>query len=245
MADERQSVEKHIIQLSEELAKLTTRVDQISDALNLLQVSRASMTTRSLDEQVNLAQTTVPTVEGARAGVDARAVPIEESSWEGESSKLLSRASTVSFLVVVAIALRVVTDNSILPQDIGSFVGLGYSALLLVGGWFMYARNGAQAPVFTACGALLAFAIIAETNLNPKFHLLPLFPAFALLIVTGGVTAAITNLFRVRLPFSVGTIGMALAAVAVTFHEKAPDFRYLIATLLIANLLGKKSLLPG
>ena len=63
-------------------------------------------------------------------------------------------------------------------------------------------------------------------------------PAHALLIITGAVTAGMTFMFRVRLPFSIGSIGMALAAIALTFHETTPDFRYLIITLLAANLFG-------
>jgi hypothetical protein len=234
MSEDQRSLDTRIELLTAELSLLRQRVEQIA-----VFVGAPAMLPGVAAEPVSLqsAAAPVPTSEPlpAPATVTARE---DASTWEGESSRLLSRASTVSFLLVLALILRTVTDNSIVPPDVGSFIGIGYSALLLAVGWFMYARKGAQAPVFTACGSILIFAVIAESNLNQKFHLLPLLPAFALLIATGAVTAAVSYRYRVRLPFSIGTVGMALAAVVVTFHEQAPDFRYLIVTLLVANLLG-------
>ena len=234
--------------MSEDIRRLETRVELLTAELSLLRqrveqvavfVGAPAMLPGEIAEPVSLrgAAAPIPTSEPLPAPATVVAEK-EAPTWEGESSRLLSRASTVSFLLVLALILRTVTDNSIIPPDVGSIIGIGYSALLLAIGWYMYARKGAQAPVFTACGALLIFAVIAESNLNQKFHLLPLLPAFALLIATGVVTAVVSYRYRVRLPFSIGTVGMALAAVVVTFHEQAPDFRYLIVTLLVANLLG-------
>ena len=159
-------------------------------------------------------------------------------SFEGFSSRILSQASTASFLMVIALILRTVTDYGLINKQLGAYVGIGYAAVLLVIGWFRYAKASPQAPIFTVCGALLMFLVVGETNLNPKFNLLPLLPAHIILILTGAATAATTNRFRVRLPFSIGTVGMALAAVVLTFHEVTPDFRFLIVTILAANLLG-------
>jgi hypothetical protein len=224
--------------MSEEQRHLETRIEQLTAELSLLRqrVEQVALFVGAPASLLNVAAAPVPPPEPRP--VPGTVIAEEEATWERESSRLLSRASTLSFLLVLALILRTVTDNSLVPPDMGSIIGIGYSALLIAIGWFMYARKGAQAPVFTSCGTILVFAVIAESNLNQKFHLLPLLPAFALLVATGAVTAALSHRYRVRLPFSIGTVGMALAAVVVTFHEQAPDFRYLIVTLLVANFLG-------
>ena len=140
--------------------------------------------------------------------------------------------------MVIALILRTVTDYGLINRQLGAYMGIGYALLLLGIGWFRYAKASPQAPVFTVCGSVLMYLVVTETNLNPKFHLLPLLPAHLLLIVSGVIAAATTNRFRVRLPLSIGTVGMALAAIVLTFHEAAPDFRFLIVTLLAANILG-------
>ena len=226
MADDQRTLEARIELLTTELTLLKQRVEQVELCVGASAV------------QAIASLPLAPIAPRQEAAVTPEPVETEASTWEGESSRILSRASTISFLMVLALILRTVTDNSIVPPDLGSLIGIGYSALLIAFGWFLYAREGAQAPVFTACGTLTIFAVIAESNLNQKFHLVPLLPAFTLLIATGGVTAALSRRYRVRLPFSIGSVGMVLAAVLVTFHEQNPDFRYLIVTLLVANLLG-------
>lgn len=234
MSDDQRPLETRIELLTTELSLLRRRVEELAQF-----VGAPAMTPAVPGEPVPLPGAATPVIAPGPLPASAPAVAGEgEGTWEGESSRLLSRASTVSFLLVLALILRTVTDNAIIPPQVGSIIGIGFAGILLATGWFMYARKGPQAPVFTACGTLLIFAVIAESNLNPKFHLIPLLPAFALLIATGGVTAAISRRYGVRLPFSIGTVGMALAAVAVTFHEQNPDFRYLIVTLLVANILG-------
>ena len=229
MAEDTRSLETRVELLTAELSLLRQRVEQIA-AFTGTPAPFPDATVRP----VVYPGVTVP----AAAPPEAPPVEEESSTWERESSRLLSRASTISFLLVIALIMRISTDSSLVPPQVGSLIGIGYAGIILAVGWFMYASKGAQAPVFTACGTFLIFAVIAESNLNPKFHLVPLLPAFALLIATGIVTATISRFYRVRLPFSVGTVGMALAAVVVTFHEQSPDFRYLIVTLLVANLLG-------
>ncbi len=227
MADDQRSLEARVELLTTELALLRQRVEQVAafaGAPALPGEAAGSAFTPG---------TLPPTIVAATTSEEE-----ESSTWERESSRLLSRASTVSFLLVLALIMRMITDSSIVPPQMGSLIGIGYAGIILAVGWFMYSRKGAQAPVFTACGAFLLFAVIAESNINPRFHLIPLLPAFALLIATGVVTAALSRRYLVRLPFSVGSVGMSLAAVAVTFHEQNPDFRYLIVTLLVANLLA-------
>lgn len=233
MSDSQRSLEMRIDLLTKELALLQSRVEQIALFAGAPVLPQAEADGSAQLEAVTVLQEVSPPAAAA-TGTSAE----EGSTWERASSRILSRASTISFLLVIALILRTVTDNELIPLGAGSMIGIGFAGILLAAGWLMYARGGAQAPVFTTCGTLLIYAVTAESNLNPKFHLIPLLPAFALLIVTGVATAAISRRYRVRLPFSLGTVGMSLAAIAVTFHEQNPDFRYLIITLLIANILG-------
>jgi hypothetical protein len=224
MADERNSLEVKMEQLSTEVSLLRQRVDQLA-----AQVAASG--------GVTLADTVTPSVVPASARpVEAELSP--QPSFEGFSSRILSQASTASFLMVIALILRTVTDFGLINKQLGAYVGIGYAAVLLGIGWYRYQKESPQAPVFTLCSTMLMFLVVGETNLNTKFNLLPLLPAHILLILTGAVTAGATNRFRVRLPFSIGTVGMAVTAVVLTFHEVNPDFRFLIVTVLAANLLG-------
>ena len=66
-------------------------------------------------------------------------------SFEGFSSRILSQASTASFLMVIALILRTVTDYGLINKQLGAYVGIGYAAVLLVIGWFRYAKASPQA----------------------------------------------------------------------------------------------------
>ena len=231
MADERTTLEAKVEQLSAEVTALRLRVDQLAALVTIPE----GVTPSPAATAAPLPPATAQAVPPAPKAVEPE---LTLPSFEGFSSRILSQASTASFLMVIALILRTVTDYGLINRQLGAYVGIGYAALLLGLGWFRYAKGSPQGAVFTVCGALLMFMVVGETNLNPKFKLLPLLPAHIILMLTGAATSAMTNRFRVRIPFSVGTVGMALAAVVLTFNETAPEFRFLIVTLLVANLLG-------
>jgi len=154
-------------------------------------------------------------------------------SWVGSSS-LLPRISTLCFLLVIALALRTVTDHEILARTTGSYLGMLYATSLIGGGWLLYRRSSPLAPVFAACGAVLMAVIIVE--IHTHFHALPSIPAYIILLITGATMALISYLYRVTLPIILGTLGMGLAGVAIDYPD--PVYPLLAALLLAANALG-------
>jgi hypothetical protein len=73
---------------------------------------------------------------GGRGGGIAR--------WAGTSA-LLPRVSTVSFLLVAALALRTLADSGIVGPQVGSYAG-GYAASLMLAGWVLFSRRSVLAP---------------------------------------------------------------------------------------------------
>ena len=146
----------------------------------------------------------------------------------------MPRISTLCFLLVVALGLRTLTDNNIIETLLGSALGMGYAALLILTGWFGYARENPLAPVFAACGAALMAIIVVEAH--TRFQSLPLVPAYLTLMATGIGTALISYRFNVLTPISFGALGMCLAGAAIDYPN--PFFPYLSMILWTANILG-------
>lgn len=164
---------------------------------------------------------------------DDEDVSEELISWVGSSS-LLPRISSLCFLLVVALALRTVTDHEILARTTGSYLGMLYAASLIGAGWLLYRRDSPLAPVFAACGAILMTVIVVEIHVH--FQALPSVPAYVILLATGATMALISYLYRVTLPIILGTLGMGLAGVAIDYPD--PVYPLLAALLLAANALG-------
>ena len=153
--------------------------------------------------------------------------------WVGTSA-LLPRISTVSFLLVVALALRTLTDSGVVGPQAGAYAGLVYAASLMLAGWVLYERRSVLAPVFAVCGALLLCSIVVETRTH--FAALSTAVAFGAL----GATCLFMTLLGERsasaLPGVVGVLGAAFAGVALTIPN--PQFAPLLALLLAASILG-------
>ncbi|MBE0596966.1 MAG: DUF2339 domain-containing protein, partial [Desulfuromonadales bacterium] len=154
-------------------------------------------------------------------------------TWVGKSA-LLPRIAATSFLLVIALILRTVTDNGLLDQQLGSVIGVAYALVLIGTGWYQYGRTHPLAPIFTVWGAVLMYVIVIESH--ARFASLPTLPAYAILLVTGGATAAISYRYSRALPVLIGTLGMGVAAVAIDYPT--PYFPQLALVLLVANLLG-------
>ena len=126
MADDQRSLEARVELLTTELALLRQRVEQVAafaGAPALPGEAAGSAFTPG---------TLPPTIVAATTSEEE-----ESSTWERESSRLLSRASTVSFLLVLALIMRMITDSSIVPPQMGSLIGIGYAGIILAVGWFM------------------------------------------------------------------------------------------------------------
>ena len=157
----------------------------------------------------------------------------EVLNWVGRAS-LLSRLSTLCFLLVVALVLRTITDNGLVNKLAGSVAGMGYAAGLMAAGAYKFSRQSPLAPVFAACGAILMSSIVVETHTH--FQSLPLVPAYLTLIATGLGMAYISHRFNAVTPITFGVLGMCLAGAAIDYPR--PFFPYLSLVLLSANLIG-------
>lgn len=157
----------------------------------------------------------------------------EVLNWFGRSF-LLSRVSTLCFLLVVALVLRTITDSGLVNKLVGSALGMGYAASLMAVGAYKFSRQSPLAPVFAACGALLMSSVVVETHTH--FQSLPLVPAYLTLIATGIGMAYLSYRFKAFTPISFGVLGMCLAGAAIDYPH--PFFPYPSLVLLSANLVG-------
>lgn len=215
MPEEIRLLEERVGELATQVQQLTGRLDRISAHLGLSAADRPK-----------------PTSDYGPPGELAEASE-EIISWAGKKS-LLPRVSTISFLLVVALVLRTLTDSALIDKYVGSFLGMGYAALLIFIGWYKYGKSSPLAPVFAVCGAALMATIVLETH--ARFSSLPTMPAYAILMLTGIATAVIGYQFRVAVPVIVGTLGLAFAGAAIDYPH--PFFPLLSILLLTANLLG-------
>lgn len=219
MADDQENAK--VEELTARIHALTETVEQLS--ARLAHSPPASTATTPPDSDNPLEE----------AGEDLSQVAEEILTWAGKSS-LLPRISTLCFLLVVALGLRTLTDNNIIETLLGSALGMGYAALLMLASWYGYARKNPLAPVFAACGAALMAIIVVETH--TRFQSLPLVPAYFTLMATGIGMALISYRFNVLVPISFGTLGMCLAGAAIDYPN--PFFPYLAMILWTANILG-------
>lgn len=162
------------------------------------------------------------------------------SPGEGGSEELLNwvdrayvlpRIATTSFILVVALALRTLTDGGAIEVQLGTLLGMIYAFVLIAFSWFSYSQRGVQAPVFALWGTVVMCAVIVETH--RVFQALPTVVAYLLLASTGWATVLMSRRFRVALPVFAGTIGMSFGAFAINYPS--PVFPLLTVIMVLAN----------
>jgi hypothetical protein len=157
----------------------------------------------------------------------------EVLGWASRNS-VLPRLATICFLMVIALILRTITDGGLVGKLPGSGLGMGFSAALMIFGWYKYGQESPLAPVFAACGVVLMSTIVVETHMH--FKSLPLIPAYLTLMATGLGMALMSRRFNAFVPISVGVLGMCFAGAAIDYPH--PYFPYLSLVLFTANVLG-------
>jgi len=214
MVENKQTIEERIICLEEQVKSLHAQVNDLGARLEKGGVAKAK-------------------TESSSVATDATDASEEILSWVGRTA-LLPRISTLCFLLVVALALRTVTDNQLLDPQIGSLLGMVYAGALIAWGAFKYRQQSPLAPVFAVTGTLLIFSVVAETHAH--FEALPTIPAYVILAFVGAAAALISYLNRAAAPVFAGTLGMSFAGLAIDYPS--PVFPYLAVLLLAANLFG-------
>ncbi|PLX94891.1 MAG: hypothetical protein C0619_02035 [Desulfuromonas sp.] len=203
-----------------------SQVDQLIEQVNIL-----TLRIFALEQNLKITGQTPETVKP-----DLSTATLETSTTETAigGKSVLPRIASVCFLLVIALALRTLTDSGLLDLQIGSLLGIFYAAGLIIASWGLYGKQSALAPVFNICGALLIFSVTLETSMH--FEAFPKELAYILFAMAGIVLAVISHLHQVAAPILVGTLGMCLAGVALDFPN--PSFHYLALLLWLANILG-------
>ncbi|MDT8421676.1 MAG: hypothetical protein RQ754_14715 [Desulfuromonadales bacterium] len=205
---------------------IESQVDQLIEQVNIL-------TLRVFALEQNLKITgQVPEAEQPDLFTATSTASSTETTLGGKS--FLPRIASVCFLLVIALALRTLTDSGLLDLQLGSLLGIFYASALIIASWGLYTKQSALAPVFNICGALLIFSVTLETSMH--FEAFPKELAYILFAMAGIVLAVISHLHQVAAPILVGTLGMCLAGVALDFPN--PSFHYLALLLWLANTLG-------
>jgi len=215
--------------LEQRIEELTKQLEALNQRVNPLEAK--------MDKPAEPSPAAAPVPAAAppaAVGLDEPEDISEEILTWARKASLLPRLSTLCFLLVMALVLRTITDNNVINTLIGSGIGMGYAAILVVVGWYMYRQSNPLAPVFAACGAVLMTVIVVETH--TRFQSLPLVPAYMTLMATGVAMAYISYRFNVFVPISLGTLGMCLAGAAIDFPN--PYFPYLAMVLWTANICG-------
>ena len=215
------------------------REKELEDRIQSLERHLERLTAHIGDEGPTAAPATAPVVKPSAKPVkvqfddDMPEISEEVIGWASRNA-VLPRLATVCFLMVIALVLRTVTDNGIVRKLLGSGIGMGYAAALMIAGWYMYAKGSQLAPVFAACGVVLMSSIVVETHMH--FKALPLVPAYLTLMATGFGMALVSRRYNAFVPISVGVLGMCFAGAAIDYPT--PYFPYLSLVLFTANVLG-------
>jgi hypothetical protein len=241
---ESEQQDARIEQLGGELRALTKRVTQLEALLaapeRQFPTQEAAPPPQTVPSEAGRATEAVPSkarpaepVWATYATETPEDVSEEILNWAGKAH-LLTRLSTLCFLLVVALILRTVTDNNLINTLAGSILGMGYAAALMLVGAYRYQKKSPLAPILAASGAVLMCVIVVETH--TRFASLPLVPAYLTLIATGVGMAWVSYRYQRFLPISLGTLGMCLAGAAIDYPH--PFFPYLALVLFAANILG-------
>ncbi len=215
------------VAMSVEPSPLGARVEQLEQQVQLLSKQVAELEQRAANGAY------ASRTQAAKPAQKEELIPNEAMLLVGSSS-LLQHISTLCFLLVAALGLRALTDNDMLDLQLGTALGMGYAAALIVGGYLLYRKNKSMAPIFITTGGLLMFSVLVETY--TRFSAIPVELVYIMLAITGICMAVISYTTKTSLPIIIGTLGMCLAAVAIDYPN--PYFPYLGLLLWISNILG-------
>jgi hypothetical protein len=223
------------------------KVDQLADQIKTLtnQLSNQHERLTSLEKEwFNRAgegfASVPPSVDRLQAVAQVNKIQVNDtspagtkSSWAGRGS-FLAKLATISFILVVALILRTLTDSDIIAVKTGSIIGTAYAAFLIAVGWRMISRKQTLGPIFPICGALLMYALVLEAH--ARFTAYTSVTAYSILLLTMLTLAIIGKRYRRFLFSGVGLLGASCAAFAIDFPT--PFFPHLALFLFAANVIA-------
>ena len=212
--------------MRDELIRLAAEIDQLKSQVRRLEEQLGQSTA-----QPAASHHPPPTMATADI-VPETTNPTEEFWLRLGRASLLPRIATVSFVLVIALLLRTLTDSKVLAIGAGTFIGLSYAALLMGAGAWLQVRRHRLGPVLPVCGAFLMFLVIIETH--ARFAVIPAGPAYALLLATMLLLCLLAVRHDMPLFSTIGILGASLSAYTIDFPN--PGFIALGLFLLLANI---------
>jgi len=215
MADNKRDLEQKFEELTSQIRTLERRIEQLESGEGRFRV--------------------VPgRGPSALSAEKADSTAVEKPWTMGGMTAILSRIATICFLLAVALILRTISDNGLVSMQIGSFLGISYSWLLVTAGWFLYRKSHQFAPIFAISGAMLLFSVVLETHAH--FGALSSLTAYPMLMIAGTVLATISRWQKVAVPVTLATIGVTVTSLPLDFPD--PIIPYLALILLFVNIIS-------
>lgn len=193
------------------------RLKYLSDRVEFLQETVEQLTARvqTLEKGKTLRQEQPEMQESVQPIKDFQPQAKEGVLKKAGTGALLPRVATVCFALVFALILRTITDNEIINTHLGSILGMGYAAALIVTGWLLYSRLSRLAPVFPACGLLLLFSIVIETH--ARFESLSTVMAYIILFIAGAVVITLGLRYRASAQLCLAGLGTGIVGMTIDF----------------------------
>ena len=216
MAETRGTFEEQLQSLTKQVHFLQATVDELSSRLTGLEKGKVLK-----PEHLEVSDTIVPAHQVT--------IPRDGVLKKAGTGALLPRVATVCFALVFALILRTITDNGIINTQLGSLLGMGYAAALIIGGWLLYSRQSRLAPVFPACGLLLLFSVVLETH--ARFQSLSSVMAYIILFAAGAAVITLGLRYRASAQLCIAALGSGLVGMSI-------DFPYPLYPMLALLLFG-------
>lgn len=209
--------------MAKQLKTLDDRVHWLTEELLLAKEQMAHLLSRieALERGLVLASPLAPPAYHDLPPEPFTAIGQHPAGLEDDSSSwthlghtvLLPRVAAVSFMLVVALILRTVTDNGMIGVMAGSMIGMAYAATLIAAGAFLYSRHSLLAPVFPTCGALLLYSIIFETQ--GHFSSLSGEAVYLTLLLAEASIVTVGVLCRAKVLLFVAIVASTLVGIAI------------------------------
>ncbi len=225
MADD--VVEGRLDLLTREIGTLKSRLDKLDERFDALEARFPSTAVNQVVAPYPVEETYTPLAE-----LDSDTV----FSWMGSSS-LLPRITAICFILVFALVLRTLTDNEIIGRQLGSFIGMGYAAVLIGWGTRLLARENRLAIVFFVSGILLMYSIAWETHV--RFESVSSLSVFAILTALLTLASAISVRFNHTGINGLAILGTSFLALIIDLPN--PAFVPLTIFFLVANAMAYRA----
>lgn len=224
---EQKSLEHQIEWLADEVLVLKENVIALASRLELFERGEVQLSSG----KILLSKDRMPVVNSSVCHDE----PDDKESWTTLGQEvLLPRIAAVSFMLVIALILRTVTDNGMVAHVTGSLIGFTYAAGLIGCGCFLYLKKSRLAPVFPACGILLLFAIVYETH--SYFPSLSIQNVYAILLVIEILIVLMAVKCRAGVLLYLAVFGSTVLAIALDYSNT--DYAMVASIFFVNSVAG-------